>query len=127
MLRFLLLSCSIVGATGCGQPKETPILRHIVSGRVSVGGVPLESGTIVFNPVDVTQVGGPASSRITNGLYSEPVPPGKYNATFSAGTAQASGSSDARTVGKSPIPDKYKKGVPVEVTGPKADLDFDLK
>jgi hypothetical protein len=62
-LAALLVACT--GCGGSGQP------RAAVSGTISVGGVPLEDGTISFRPTDGNP-GSTAGGIVKDGQYSIP-------------------------------------------------------
>lgn len=63
----MLLALSLLAASGCGSEAK-------VSGKVTLDGQPLESGTIMFVPADGK--GQPQSGEIKNGQYSVNVEPG---------------------------------------------------
>ena len=56
---------SVTVALGCGGSSKTAA----VNGSVTVGGVPVESGSIAFNPIEGT-AGHSAGGVIENGRYS---------------------------------------------------------
>lgn len=132
-MRYLTLFAAGVAVTvaGCG-PVEKPVVKHPVSGTVKTGDKPLAAGTLIFDPASPDQAGGAASAPIKNGAFTTEVPEGKFTmriatGTFGDGTGSAAASSDARTKETNEIPPKYKTGVPVEITGPKTDLNIDLR
>src|SRR5438270_13864003 len=75
-----LLLCGLAGLVltpGCG---DNPLGRKAISGRVTVGGKPLESGSIEFTPL---AAGGlPSGGLIEHGRYAiareNGLPVGKY-------------------------------------------------
>ena len=132
---FLSMKCRLIGLllmsfvtlAGCHRSGSAAV-AHPVKGVVKIDDVPLAKGTILFTPVDVNQVGGPVSGPIEQGAFSVQVPAGKFNVTFSSGGAVSGGAtSESRTQTKNLIPVKYQAGIPVEITGPKNDLAFDLR
>ena len=75
--------CLVGVVWGCG--KANPLDRRPISGRVTLNGVPLEEGSISFQP---EQRGGVSSGAlITQGSYSIPaakgLPVGKYRVMIS--------------------------------------------
>jgi hypothetical protein len=78
----------VISFLGCGP--GNPQGRKAVSGRVTLDGAPIESGSIDFQPL---QAGGTSSgSMITNGNYQmaeeEGLPVGKYRVTITAAPPQ---------------------------------------
>jgi hypothetical protein len=75
-LQVVFLGCALLAFSGCGDGKAE------VKGTVKLDGVPIEDGTIRFEPVDgTTSVQG---AFIKNGAYSARVPFGKMKVSFSA-------------------------------------------
>ena len=83
----------LFGLAGCGS--DNPLGREAVSGKVTFNGLPLDAGSINFEP---QQAGGVASGAvIAEGSYNIPahqgLPPGRYlvriNASQSAPAAIA--------------------------------------
>lgn len=125
-------------AAGCGGSDDLP--RRAISGTVNLGGKPLESGMIQFQPTSAGEAtaGGAA---ITSGRYSIPEPeglvPGNYQVMITGvlappGAAKAvmPGDSGPTLPAREMIPVKYnaKTELAAQVTkgGPNR-FDFDLK
>lgn len=62
---------SLIGLIGCGGEAGPP--RYKTSGKVTFDGKPVETGSIVFNPVGPGQ---PDSGKIENGTYTIQGTPG---------------------------------------------------
>jgi len=124
-MRTLSLLVGLAALAGCGSSDN----RVIVSGTVMNGAAPLASGIVRFTP----DAGVPIAAGISDGKYSAQVPPGKYKVTIEANSGPMVGngmapSSEERVKGPklTPIPEKYRAGVPTEIAGPNPALDFDL-
>jgi hypothetical protein len=71
MATVLLLVAACLLATGCGRTSQDVT----ISGKVSVEGEPVETGSIMFTPSDgATSVAG---GVVANGQYKVSIPPGK--------------------------------------------------
>lgn len=81
---FVLLT--LLWGSGCG--KTDPLNRQAVSGKITLNGEPLKSGTIEFAPVEN---GTSSGATISNGEYSVPqakgLPAGEYIVRISANDA----------------------------------------
>jgi len=71
---------------GCGSGDDLP--RQAVGGSVSLGGEPLATGTISFQPADPSGVATPVAAVVKDGVYSVsradgPVP-GDYRVSISS-------------------------------------------
>ncbi len=115
----------LLALAGCG-PSDS---RVAVAGTVMNGAAPLASGIVRFTP----DAGVPVAAGITAGKYSAQVPPGKYRVTIEANSGAMIGngmapSSEERLKGPklTPIPEKYRLGIPTDIAGPNPALDFDL-
>jgi hypothetical protein len=69
---LLLLSLLAVGCGQVGSPNPDPIE---ISGKVSMGGQPVDNVRIVFH---VTGDGMPGGEKVVNGEFKTKVVPGKY-------------------------------------------------
>lgn len=69
----------LIVLTGCGD--ANPLGRKAISGKVTLDGTPLESGSILFEPLADEGVG--SGAVITGGTFSIPaakgLPPGEYS------------------------------------------------
>ena len=124
-LLLVFASLAVLSLAGCGGHKYQ---GTSLSGSVTVGGQPIEKGTISFVP---TGDGPVVSAPITNGSYTteERVPVGKVRVTFIAiketgATKTEGGRTLPETV--SLIPDKYKDGIEKDITASDTKLDFAL-
>jgi len=114
---------------GCGESKPA---THTVSGTVTVGAKPLEFGAIRFTPDG--SLGGPQAANVKDGNYTAAnLQPGKYKVTIEAmaavPVADGTISSDTKPKATAPlvtVPEKYRTGVPVEISGNNPALNFDL-
>jgi hypothetical protein len=90
-------------AGGCGQPEGARVW-----GKVSYNGIPVERGTILFEPVDETR--GPSTGgKVLDGAYEidargGPLPGGVYRVRISA-------SKETGKVGSSKRYGQYKESV----------------
>jgi hypothetical protein len=83
-----IASALLILSTGCGPSNP----RREVSGKVLLKGVPLDNGTIDFNPIGGGKEGVPTTKEgavITNGEYKilaeTGLTPGKYKVIISSG------------------------------------------
>ncbi|MDO5554992.1 MAG: hypothetical protein Q4G68_14645 [Planctomycetia bacterium] len=80
----LIVCMAVLCLTGCSEGK---IVRTSVHGTVTIGGVPVESGRIIFLPESGTDSPS-AGAVITNGAYeidkSQGPAPGQYRVQVSA-------------------------------------------
>src|SRR5256885_12554328 len=78
--RIALASLSLVGLGFLAGCSGNPLGRQAISGSVKVDGVPLEKGTISFQPLENGQTS--SGAVIAGGNYSIPrdkgLPPGSY-------------------------------------------------
>jgi len=123
---FLLVSCALVVAVGCGDGTGLS-KRYKVGGNVTYKGAPVEKGEISFKPVD-PNLAQAATSVIENGSYQlttavkgDGAFPGEYTVTITSknvdltqATANAGGGSlrqddvaKANKDAKDNIPSKY--------------------
>jgi hypothetical protein len=125
-----LLVLILLVAAGCrARPKYA---TATVSGKITIDGVPVPKGAITFTPLRGT-TGASVGSEIKAGQYRcSLVPRGKLNVTFIAHAAEPTtmiekATGATREVPRDILPPAYADGVPVEVTGDRSDLNFDLK
>ena len=106
--RFSLLTLSIVGlmaVSGCGgEPKA------IVSGTVTLDGVPIENGTISFYPTG--RAGQTAGVGIEKGKYKVESSVGEMTVQISA--TKVIGKFKAYDTPESPVLDKVAEMIPAE-------------
>ncbi|HVX59839.1 MAG TPA: hypothetical protein VHC19_04530 [Pirellulales bacterium] len=134
-LCMALTAVCLFASLGCGKAATNG--RQPVSGKVTLQGAPLDSGSIQFMPPDPGgQFGGGAV--ITNGEYKisaqQGLPVGKYKVVISAGDASqpvAEGEmpGEAGPPAKERIPEEYnvKSDKVVEVAADKENVfDFDI-
>lgn len=113
---------------GCG-PSKPSYPTATLEGTVRIGGHPVAEGVIRFLPAGTGQA-PPVQARIADGRYrAEDVPLGPVRVTFSAcrdtgRTVQDY--SSALPEFENLVPEKYRDGVPLEVTGDRTGEDFDL-
>lgn len=131
-IRFGMCLLIVTLMTGCGS--SNPLNRQAVSGTVSLGGEPIASGSIEFQP---TGAGGTMSGAvITNGEYQIPLesglPPGEYlvrisSADENAEPVEAPGESNKLAVEKIPAEFNSESNVNRTVEAGKANVfDFEI-
>ncbi len=130
MTRLSALILVIALLSGCGPGKPTyPSAR--LEGSVTLDGKPIAQGNLQFMPQDVSQAAPPTAAAIVDGHYvAEAVPRGKLRVLLSA--TKETGKmvteySTPRPEVINLIPDKYRPGIPIEVTGDNSKQDFALK
>jgi len=72
------LATAVLTITGCGGPSDG-LAHQAVSGEVTLDGQPLESGSIVFVPIE--SEGTPTGGEIIDGSYAIPAKDGPTPAT----------------------------------------------
>lgn len=127
------IACLLIAIAGCGQPPDP----HIpVSGKVTLAGEPLKTGTIVFIPNAAADNGSSEEARglIREGAYSLNVGerlgalPGNYKVAIYATDA-----TDSTKLPLSLIDEKYndpdRSGLKAEVRAdaPAGAYDFEVK
>jgi hypothetical protein len=128
----LLLATS----TGCPTKSGTGAPTAHVQGTVTVNGQPIPAdaqASITFHPGPEAVTAQSAGSAILNGKYDIPnAPIGKVKVEFAI--MQDTGKMVPSTDGGRPdrefknlVPAKWQEPQPFEITGDKADLNFDLK
>jgi hypothetical protein len=115
--------------SGCGPGKPTyPSAR--LEGSVTLDGKPITQGSLQFMPQDISQVPVTAASIVDGRYVAEAVPRGKLrvlpSATKETGKMIKEYSSSRPEV-INLIPEKYRAGIPIEVTGDNPNQDFPLK
>lgn len=115
-------------AGGCGESRpQYPAAR--LEGSVTLNGAVLATGTIQFHPQEANH-GPVVQAEIHEGRYvAATVPLGKVlvilNATKPTGK-MITGYSEPYPEMVSLIPEKYRLGIPIQVTGDNAAQDFPL-
>ena len=130
---MFLLALILGFTTGCGSKDLKTVT---VSGKVTVDGEPIETGAILFTPIDgKTATGGGA---IINGAYKAEVPPGAKFKVLVTGGKFAGKEPLYEGVPDSPTRDKVVSVTPVDynnknttnleadIQGKTENLDFDL-
>jgi hypothetical protein len=124
----LWVAAALVGLSGgCGSSGGAAANYESarLEGEVTLDGKPLEEGTIQFVPQD--QKAPPVQATILKGRYVAPkVGLGKAIAllTVEPPARPAVVDSSYTPPPVTTIPERYKKGLPVEVKGDKSDQDF---
>lgn len=131
----LVLAC----LSGCGSSDDLP--REAVSGKVTLDGKPLASGSIQFLPVGGGDPNNPAISggaTIKDGAYSIPRESGLTPNKYTVAITSAQGGADAAAGGapgpaqkpaKETIPEKYNKDSTLDAAvkpGGENTFNFDL-
>jgi hypothetical protein len=127
---LLALTATLGWCTGCGGGSSTGNTAHL-QGQVTIGGQPLPAGAdgaITFR----ASAGGAVTVPIAEGKYDSPATPrGAVKAYFSINKptgktykSARTGTDVAETI--SIVPASVSKGIDVEVSGDKADQNFDL-
>jgi hypothetical protein len=115
--------------SGCKPQSTLPTAR--VSGQVSIGGKPLAVGWILFVP-QAGHLANGVKTEVKDGRFvAENVPKGKVLVMINA--MQATGRMVATASSSKPIPEKidllpekYRSGIPLEITSDKTDQEFRL-
>jgi len=106
-MRALIIALSIIVSTvtliGCSTSEQHP--KYPVTGTVSYAGEPIESGTIVFDPVD--GAGPSAMGGIENGQIKAEVSAGEKIVRISAVRTLDKKDQYGEAITESYIPDKY--------------------
>lgn len=128
----LRLSALVVASTllsGCTQANPTyPAAR--LEGSVTVDGKPITEGNLQFVPQAVGQVPVTGASIVDGRYVAEAVPQGKLRVLLAA--TKETGKmikeySTPRSEVINLIPEKYRAGIAIDVTGDNANLNFALK
>jgi hypothetical protein len=126
LLGMLVLATLV---SGCGADKPTyPAAR--LEGSVTLDGKPIAEGNLQFVPRDAGQAPITRASIVEGQYVAEAVPLGKLRVLLSA--SQETGKmvteySTPRPQVINLIPEKYRAGIPIEVTGDNVNLNFALK
>ncbi len=95
MRNVCLLALLVITLVGCGGGRTSP--RRAVQGDVTLGGAPLDRGTITFYPSTGT-AGAAGGALIENGQYQIPadkgLEPGKYRVQLSSPTPSTATAED---------------------------------
>jgi hypothetical protein len=124
--------CLILGAAlvcGCGSDKPTyPSAR--LEGKVTVDGQPIAQGSLQFVPKDLGKA-SVTSAAIVEGRYvAEAVPRGSVRVLLSASKEtgkMVTQYSTPRPEVINLIPNKYRSGISMEVSGDDPNANFELK
>jgi hypothetical protein len=114
---------------GCDSGKPTyPSAR--LEGSVTLDGKPIAQGSLQFMPQDVGQVPSTAAPIVDGKYVADAVPRGKLRVLLSA--TKETGKiikeySSSRPEVVNLIPEKYRAGIPINVTGDNPNQDFPLK
>lgn len=88
-MRSLTWALCIVILTACGCGQSDPLRRQAVSGKITLGGKPLKTGTVEFTPVGNGILSG---ASVRDGQFSiakdKGLPPGDYVVRISASNAE---------------------------------------
>ncbi len=115
--------------SGCGPDKPTyPAAR--LEGSVTLDGKPIAQGNLQFMPQDISQTPVTGAPIVDGRYVAEAVPRGKLRVLLTA--TKETGKmikeySTPRPEVINLIPDKYRAGIPLEVTGDNLNQNFDLK
>ena len=122
---ILLLS---VNAIGCG-PEESPYPTANVSGKITLDGQPLASGSITFLPEGGEQA-RPTATDFSDGIYSlTDAPLGRVRVRIISTKETGKlipGSSEMVPEVVDVVPQRYRQGIELEIAGDNDQLDFDL-
>jgi len=109
-----LVGLGLLVVAGCGGDDSGIARRYAVSGKVTYKGQPVEKGTIVFEPTDVTKA-RVASGAIENGFYTltttgekDGALPGDYKVCIISRSVDMSGVEANRKGGAGRQDDVYK-------------------
>ena len=122
-----VLVVAVVGCAGGGGAQPSFDGARL-EGAVTLDGKPIENGRIQFVSVDHNDI-APIDAPILEGRYvAAKVPKGKVKAILNVDppAPPAVVGSDYQPPKTVTIPDRYKNGIPIEVTADKADQDFAL-
>jgi hypothetical protein len=122
----MVVAWTLWAVSGCGA-SAYPV--STVEGTVAVDGVPIESGTVSFSPLE-SNTGQAISAEINAGMYrSEKVPRGKSLVIISAfkdiGEKHVEFGITYPKL-KNMIPEKYAAGIELNVDAPKLTHNFEL-
>jgi hypothetical protein len=122
-LGIALVVLGIVSLQSCNKAKQNP--THLVTGSVTLGGKPIEKGSIVFDPVDGH--GASAMGGIENGKFTAKVPAGEKILRISAVRTTDQKDQYGSFISESYIPAKYDRESQIKKTVEPNDKNkFDL-
>ncbi len=129
MTRSLAMMLVICAAWGCGPDKPSYPAAQL-EGNVTVDGKPVPQGQIQFMPQETGRL-PVTSAAIVDGRYvAMDVPQGKVRVLLT-GTKETGKMikeySSSRPEVINVIPDKYRAGIALDVTGDNRNQNFDLK
>ncbi len=113
----------VISLQSCSKSDGVP--KYPVTGSVTMGGKPIEKGSIVFDPVDGH--GASAMGGIENGQFTAEVPPGEKILRISAVRTTAEKDQYGSLITESYIPAKYNLESQIRKTvTPSEENKFDL-
>lgn len=122
-LGIALFISGVVSLQGCGKSDQIP--TYSVTGSVTMGGQPIEKGSIVFDPVDGR--GTAAMGGIENGQFTAQVPAGEKILRISAVRTTNEKDQYGELITESYIPAKYNLESEIKKTvKPNEENKFDL-
>jgi hypothetical protein len=114
---------------GCGSGKPTyPSAR--LEGKVTLDGNPIAEGRLQFVPQDLGKAPVTAAPIVEGRYLAEAVPRGKLRVLLTASKKTGKMVTEYSTPHPEVInliPEKYRAGIPIEVAGDNANLDFALQ
>jgi hypothetical protein len=135
---MLGMALVVAALSGCGGGEDDGLDRQAVSGTITMGGKPLEKGTVQFLPDGgdaAKAIGGGAP--IADGSYTIPsesgLPPGNYLVSISSpagGADLGAGPGSAARLPKETIPSQYNTATTLKAqvkSGERNTIDFELK
>jgi hypothetical protein len=129
VIRTVKLTLLAALVSGCGAGKPTyPAAR--LEGSVMLDGRPIAEGNLQFVPEDVGQAPITGASIVEGRYVAEAVPQGKLRVLLTASREtgkMVTEYSTPRPQVINLIPEKYRSGIPIQVNGDDANLNFALK
>ncbi len=110
VLRIFIGCLAVSFLAGCGGEPKLP--EYTVKGTVKYDGKPLESGSVVLDPID--GVGGAASGGIQNGTFELKSQPGKKKVRITAVRETGEKDQYGELISESYIPSKYNDETTLE-------------
>jgi hypothetical protein len=109
----ILAGCLLLPLTGCGGVSDEPALLG-VSGKVTLDGKPLETGTVLFVPLDGK--GRADAGPVVKGEYRLKCTPGEKRVEISSQVEADKPAADGLPDYKSLIPAKYNRATTLTAT-----------
>jgi hypothetical protein len=132
--RWLLLLCAssiaLAGLAGCGRSPTLPM-----SGKITLEGVALPTGTIALTPIDKT-AGPSVGSEIVDGCYSiqadrGPLRGGNYRVEIRSIDPKSASMTDPMPIFRDRVPARYNSAsqltLPIPSEASSVRQDYDLK